>query len=128
MAQRKQTDNDRVMDVFMTEHPQDVPWSPTIWRQQLGILKKALINQGYDHDTVIDAIRYCKLKGKHLHSLAYVPYIIEKSKLYWEQRRKQEVEQAKLLESIQSKSVEHKTVQRENNGPAWLNENGFEDV
>lgn len=128
MAQRKQTDNDKVMNVFMEEFPPDVPLSPTLWKKQLGILKQALFKQGYSYDEVIDAIRYAKLKGKHLHSLAYIPYIIEYSKQYWEQRRKHEAGQAKMMESGQHTPVEHKPKQHDNNGPSWLGDTGFEEV
>jgi hypothetical protein len=119
MAGRKKTDNDRVIEAFHDAFPPSAPWNNTIWRRELGILKKALINQGYTHDEVIDAIHYAKQKGKRVYSLAYIPYVIEASKQYWAQIRQREAERLAMLEKAQE-PVKLDTV-RKPNAPSWLN-------
>jgi hypothetical protein len=126
VAQRKETDNDRVVRAFHDAFPPATPWNRTIWNRELGILKRALINQGYTHDEVIDAIYYAKLKGKRVYSLAYIPYVIEASKQYWAQLREREAERQAMLEQVQE-PVQLDTA-RKRSAPGWLHVDDIEEV
>jgi hypothetical protein len=123
MAERKRSEkqlaNDKVMEVFLREHPPTVPWNRTVWNRQLGILKKALLNSGYTHAEVCDALVYARMKGKHVKSLSFIPYIIEESKQYWAQIRQREAERLAMLEKSQE-PVKLDTM-RKPNAPGWLN-------
>jgi hypothetical protein len=128
MAQRyKKVDYDRVIDVFREEFPPEVPWSPTVWKRELSVLKKALFNHGYTPDDVIDALHYCKLKGKRITSLRYIPHIIEYSKRYWKQIRQREAERQQMIEQVQDTPIEIKPTQQ-TKAPSWLGDAEFGEV
>lgn len=124
---RRQTDNDRVMTAFHETYPPETVWNQTIWNRELGILKRTLFKQGYTPDEVINCIKWCKLKGKRLYSLAYIPYVIEQSKVYWAQLREREAEREKLAQQMDDANVPDVTV-RKTNMPGWLSVSDFEEV
>jgi hydroxypyruvate isomerase len=114
----KQLANDKIMELFLSEFPPDAKWNNTMWTRQLSILRKALLNQGYSFSEIAECIVYAKKKGKRVHSLSFLCYIIEESKQYWTQLREREAERMAMLES-QAAPVQLDAV-RKPNVPGWL--------
>lgn len=119
--------NDRVFVVFHQEFPPQVEWNQTIWNRELGILKRTLIKQGYTHEEVIDAIRFAKLKGKNVKSMAFIPYIINESKQYWLKFREREAERIHMQQQAE-KSIDGTKVEYKPNTPQWLHLNNDMEV
>jgi hypothetical protein len=80
----------RVLDVWVELYPPPVKWSPTVWRQNMGQLKRMYYDKGYETQDVIDAIQYCKLRNKNVYSLGYLGFVIEEAKVYMQHRREQD--------------------------------------